>query len=518
MADQTIQPQVIDLNPSAHEGATGAVDDLADWYDKQVPMWNLADDLMGGTTAMRAAGTKYLTKFELESIQAFTARMKATVLTNFSKDHFFTAMNIMFAEPIEIHDSKIPQDILDNVDNQGHDLQAFAQRMAAKLLLYGMHHVMVDMPPNPGAQTLADDRAMALRPYWVSIDARKVINAFADVRNNQTELTQFRMLDQRTKVSGFSQTVTQAIRVIRRDGQAVTFETWVKSDDGPYTLSTDLADAGTYAIDRIPVVTFQTFDNGFMLSPSIMIDIFHKNVEHWQSASDQRNILTVCRYPIHFQIGTAAAVTGLGPHAILHSEGNETPKQPVHFGYIELQGASIAAGERDLDRIIQEANTLSIRLQQTTKKAQQTATGDVLDYSLSSSPLHMVAQAIERGLNELLLMTARWLGIPDADAGKVKVSREFGVSANDTIRIAEIGSARRAGDLSLETYIAEMQNVGVLKTNIDVELEKERIQKENTSLFAAVAPPAAPKGPKEPPPPADATEPVETPPAAKQAA
>ena len=516
MADQTIQPQVIDLNPGAN--ASGNVDSLADWYEQQRPMWDLADDLMGGTTAMRAAGVKYLTKFELESIQSFTARMKATVLTNFSKDHFFTAMNIMFAEPIEVHDSKIPEEILANVDNQGHDLQTFAQRMAAKLLLYGMHHVMVDMPPNPGAQTAADDRAMGLRPYWVSVDAKKVINAFAEVKNNQTDLTQFRMLDQRTEVTGFTQKTSQAIRVIHREGARVEFETWIKPDSGNYAKSDDPADSGTYAIDQIPVVTFKTFDDGFMLSPSIMTDIFHKNVEHWQSASDQRNILTVCRYPIHYQIGTAAAVTNLGPKAILWSEGNETDKQKVEFGYIELQGASIGAGERDLDRIVTEANTLSIRLQSLQKKAQTTATGDVLDYSLSSSPLHMVAQAIEQGLNELLKLTAKWLGMDEKDAGTVKVSRDFGINANESDRITEIGAARRAGDLSLETYIAEMQNLGVLKTSIDIGVEKERIQQENTTLFASVAPPMAPKDPKEPPPPEKAVDPAAMPPAAKQAA
>lgn len=519
MDTSPVQPTVIDLGGASPDGV-GKVDGMAQWYVDQVPYWSLADDLMGGTAAMRAAGTKYLTKFELESIQAFTARLKSTVLTNFFKDHFFTALNIMFAEPLEVKDSKIPPEILDNIDNQGHTVEEFAQRMAAKLLLYGMHHVFVDMPPNPGAKTAADDKALGLRPYWVSIPAKSVINAFADVRNNVTRLTQVRFLDKRTTVTGFEQKVTQAIRVISCDNGdgAVTYETWLKNDNGPYERSTAPEDNGALAVPRLPWVTFKTFDDDFMVSPSIMADIAYKNVEHWQSSSDQRNILTVSRYPIMTQIGTQAPVTETGPHSILHSQGNESGIQAVAFGYLEITGHSIAAGERDLDRIVTEANTLSIRLQTLTKKAQTTATGDVLDFSLSSSPLHMVATALEQGLNEALRLTALWLGIPEADAGTIKISREFGVNANESDRIAEIGAARRAGDLSLETYIAEMQNMGVLKTSIDVEVEKERIQKENTTLFATVAPPKPRKQPQEPSPPQDNKFGEQVPADAKQAA
>ena len=52
-------------------------------------------------------------------------------------------------------------------------------------------------------------------------------------------------------------------------------------------------------------------------------------------------------------------------------------------------------------------------------------------------------QALEQGLNELLQLTAKWLGLAPEAAGTVKVSREFGISANEGNRITEIGAARR---------------------------------------------------------------------------
>lgn len=487
----TGQTQVIDLNNGS--GAQGSVDDVADWYAAQIKDWDRADDLIGGTSAMRDAGEKYLTRFPLESTQAFGHRLKQTVLTNFYKDHMLAALNIIFSEPIQIKESKIPEDHLTNIDNQGHDVEAFAKKIAVNLLKYGMHHVLVDMPVNPGAETVEDDQRLNLRPYWVLVPAKRLFNAFFQIENNIKRLTQVRITDVKTIYNGFAQQSNKAIKVFYDNENGVYFETWISQNGGKYELSNAPADTQTLKVSQIPIVTFHTNDDEFMISPSIMNDIAHKNVEHWQSSSDQRNILTVSRYPIMYQIGIDAPVADLGPTAILHSEGTETPHQAVTFGYIEPTGKGIEAGERDLNRIVQEANTLSIRLQSLSRKYEQTATGDVLDFTLSSSPLHLIAQAIENGINRCLLLHALWMGLKPEDAGKCEISKDFGVNANETARISEIGTARRAGDISLETYFAEMSQLGVYKTEVDIDLEKERIASENVALFAQVKQPSPPR-------------------------
>jgi len=484
---QTSPPVLAYQTPNPGE-EVGKVNDKASWYLDQSPDWERSDHLMAGTSAMRAAGDRYLTQFELEGNKAFSARLKATVLTNFYKDHYHTAMGLIFAEDIEIKDSKIPQDQLDNIDNQGHSIQAYAERMASKLLLKGLHHVMVDMPPIPeaGADTAEDDKRLGLRPYWVSLGVERLFNAYCEVKNNIRDITQIRFTEEKTVVKGFDRSVSKAIKVYYDDAESpegkVRFETWIADKGGEYKLSVDPKDIGEMGIDEIPLVTYATSDEDFMCSPSVMIDIAHKNVEHWQSSSDQRNILTVSRYPVQYQIGTAAAIVDMGPTGILHSEGTSTPKQNVEFGYIEPAGTGVAAGERDLDRIIQDANVLSIRLRTTT--GDRTATGDALDFTMASSPLHMVAQALENGLNACLKLHAKWLGLDEKAAGTVKVSKDFGISASEAARILEIGTARRAGDIDLETYIAEMKQIGVFKTDVQAEKVRQRIIAEGTGMFA----------------------------------
>src|SRR5690606_32688280 len=91
--------------------------------------WALMRAIMGGTEAMRAAGERYLPKYEGESQTAYDNRLKRTVLTNYFEDALRNAVSLPFRKPIVIPES-LPDDLKDicrDIDMMGNDLDQFCR-------------------------------------------------------------------------------------------------------------------------------------------------------------------------------------------------------------------------------------------------------------------------------------------------------------------------------------------------------------------------------------------------------
>ncbi len=496
------------------------IDDNAGWYDAQLEMWDRADDLLAGTSRMREKAAKYIPKFELEGEDSYTARVKVTTLTNFYSDALVTNLGLMFREDPTLEKSAIPQEELDNIDNLGHNLNDFAYMKAEALLKHGVHHVQVDMPVNPGAETAGDDLRMGLRPYWVSVPARCLFNAFYTVKNNVRSLTQVRISGHRMITSGLDSSCLNTILMFEKPtdidgdpvaGANVAFTTYIQDvDKGPYSVSPRSKDSGVLGapMTEIPIVTLQINDTEFMKSRSTLDDMAFKNIEHLQVSSDHRNIFTASCYPILTQIGIDEPVTDLGSGTVLWSPGaKSTPdetRQDVQFDYISPESGPIEQGRAEKDQIIAEANSLMMKIQQRSG-GDRTATGDTLDFVVTASPLQVVSRAVENGINRCLRLHAIWKGMKPEQAGKFKMPPVPAMTASEQVAVTEIGTARRSGDLSYPTYVAEMSQRGVFKTPVNPATERTRLDSEGADMFgqyaantvqaAPVATPAVPTAP-----------------------
>jgi hypothetical protein len=471
-----------------------AVEDCAGWYEEMLPRWELAKDLLGGTAAMRAAGEKYLPRFTAESEDNYNRRLGLATLNNFYSAMAKQMVGFVFADFVKIEDCKIPEDILNNIDNQGHDVHGFARLIAKDFITRGLQHILVDMPPRPaGAETAQDDKIHNMRPFWVGLKAECAFNAVSERVAGVDKLQQFRWKDDGARVNGLAVDYVKRIRVLSKKADGVYLEIYEKiEDEEDYILVSSLK----LTIAEIPVVTGYAEREGFMKSLSPLEDVAYLNVEHFQSKSDQRNILTVVRYPIPWQIGTANPISNTGPHNVWHSPGNDKETQPVEFGLLEHTGAGVEAGEKDLDRIIAEAQSLGMQL--ITKAPQQTATGAGIDFADETSPLQDFAQSLEDMLNGALRLTALWLGLSEKDAGYAEVNKDFGISADEAAAINAMLAMRASGDLSRPTLWAEMKERRVFKTGFDEKKEAAALDKEEEDALANMAPPPAPPG-QEPP-------------------
>lgn len=456
-------------------------------HDFMAPKWAMIDALLGGTETMRAAGQTYLPQYEEESDKRYAARLAMTVLLNLTKFTLSNLVGRVFKNPIVFKDDvpKPIKELTEDVNGQGDNVQVVAYRWFEQGFAKGLTHMLIDMPPKPvpaegKVLTKADD--VGRKPYWVHIAPENLLFAYSETVNGVEVLKQVHILEEVSTLRGYEEVCDIQVRVLKiglyeiwkykevKVGGKLKKQ-WYMASSGPM----DIKDKDGVAY--IPLVTFYTKRKGLALSDLPLEDLAHLNVEHWQSKSDQRNILTAARFPILAMSGSTGEdeSTGnritIGPYNML-----TTPDPQGRVYYVEHTGAAIGAGRQDLRDL--EDQMASYGAQFLKKKADiESATARILDSSETISELQAIALNFKDALEQALKVTADWMGIKE---GGGSVELDAGLSlAIDGTDLQTLTEARKNRDLSRKSYLTELRRRDVLSDDFDEELNLEELQEEN---------------------------------------
>jgi hypothetical protein len=456
-------------------------------YDLMSPLWDKINTLLGGTEAMRAAGTKFTSQHDKEGDESYNERLHASVLLNMLEFTLDGWVSKPFDLPLRLGDD-VPDEIrqlADDIDLQGNSLDVFARNWFRDGMAKGFSHVLVEFPrpdPLPDGQprTLANDRADNLRPYLVHIKPENLIFAYAEIVNGVERLTHVRIREEIKQMVGFAEQTVCRIRVIE-PGFVTIYEEQVdkRNNDAPIWVPVDQYE---YNLPFIPLVTFYAKREGLMLGKPPLADLADLNIRHFNSTADQISVLTVARFPIICASGAQPEDTSMiiGPKRFLHN-----PDPNGHFYYLEHTGAAIGAGRQeliDLEETMAQFGATFLRR----RAGGASATARALDSAETSSPLSDMAIRFRDALEQAMFLFAQWLGLDDG--GTYTITTDFGLSDEGGIRLQAILAARAARELSHQSYIAELLRYNVLGVEFDVVQNDAEIQAEP----APVGPPAQP--------------------------
>lgn len=424
--------------------------------------------LMGGTKAMRKAGTMYLPMEAAESPAAYKSRLDRSTLFNAFRKTVKDMTGKVFAKPIVLKDN-VPSQIktcAENVDLAGRHINVFAKDCFFDAMQPGIGYILTDMPTplatgsgRNGEVTAADERNVGIRPYLCYIKAEDILGWKTETINGVVTLTMVRIRETATVPDGdFADASIDQVRVLKPG----IWEIWRQAADGPDKGKWTLVQSGTTSLTKIPLAPIYINRTGFMIGEPPLEDLADLNVSHWQSQSDQRNILHVARVPILFGAGfNDTDDIEIGASRMVRASAPDSKLQ-----YVEHSGAAISSGRDDLKDLEFQMQTQGLQLL-VPQPGDKSATGEILDNAKENSPLAMMATALQDAIEQSFGFMAEFLGLGDDAGGEVEVNKEFGVTnAQD---IPNIIAAYQAGLIDAQTGIEELKRRGFLSDSVDPE-------------------------------------------------
>ena len=438
--------------------------------------WDVITPLMSGTMAMRAAGKALLPQYPAEDDNSYKERLRLSTLLPAYSETVGNMTSRVFAEPLQVGED-VPDQIKEmtkDIDHAGNDLNSWSVDFFREGLSYGLCHALVDHPVAEGVRTQADEIAAGVRPYAVLVKPEQVLGW----RSKGGQLTMFRYSESVEEPDGeFGVKCVYQVRVL----EPGSWRTYRALEKGGALV---LHDEGTNSLKYIPLVTFYTGRTGFMTAKPPLLELAHLNVKHWQSQSDQDNILHVIRVPILVRIGVQATFDNQGkpvPPEFKVGTGalTDLPKDG-DLKYVEHTGAAVKAGREALQDLLDEMRMAGAKLLTPEKSATKTATQAEEEAAQELSPLARMANHFADCLAQLLQFMSDYRSL--GDGGAVEIRGNFDVDYMPEVSLPTLVSMANAGMLSKETLFAEMQRRGVISDEYEWSLELAKIEGQGPAL------------------------------------
>jgi hypothetical protein len=440
--------------------------------------WGLVADLMNGTSAMRKAAERHLPKWPAEDAVSYFFRLRTTTLFPAYQRTISVLTGKPFSKPVTLSED-MPERIkawMDDVDQEGRNLDAFAADLCMEALAYGMCGILVDAPTAEGLRTIADERAAGIRPYFVHVKHDQILGWRTQQQAGATVLTQLRLMESVDVDDGaFGSKVVQQVRVLE-PGRWATYRK-VKNEAGveswrPYA-------EGTTSIGVIPFAPVYGRRNGHMRGVPPMLDLAYLNVEHWQSKSDQQTILHVARVPILFAKDMGDDRITVGAGAIVKASSAD-----ADLKFVEHSGSAIEAGRQSLLDLEDQMRQVGAELL-VIKPGNTTEVQTRQDNEPGMCDLQRIMQALEDGIDLAISFMAKFAG--EKAGGTATIYSDFGVATLAEASAQLLATMQADGALSQATLLNELKRRGVLSADVDVNDEIAASSAERDAQQAAAA-------------------------------
>ena len=431
---------------------------------------------------MRGAATRWLPKETRESQPAYDSRLKRSILYGALKDTLDNATAKPFAQPITLPDIPLHEKlekIEGNADRNGQDLTSFGAEAFKAALAYGLTHAIVDYPAaktddegNTTDRSVQDERDEDIRPYFVHVPPTALIGFRSEtLPSGDKKILMARIKSEEEVPDG-------------EYGEKTVYRITVWTDTDVSIHESDTGKEGSYkeqsrtshTYGEVPLETLYIERTGHLTGAPPFEDLAWLNIAHWQSFSDQRNILRIARVPIIVAAGFTNDEIGEN-FSVSSSRFVRTKNPEASIKHVEHTGKAIAAGEEDLKRL--EERMVMLGLQPFVQRSgSQTATGKAIDESRTHTAIQAWIRECEGFIHNLYKAAARWIDSELPEKFAVSINSDFGFALNGTDDIANLLKARLAGELSRATFLHELKRRGLLAEGVVIDDEVAAIEAE----------------------------------------
>jgi hypothetical protein len=503
-------------------------------HEAMAPFWAMIEAILGGAETMRAAvrsqtkyipgpaqpvallnelqrtavaitwnESPYLPRFPNEQPFDYELRRRHAPFTNIYADIGDNLASKPFSKTLELDEDEPDnlKTIAENIDGQGNNLHVFARKAFRSGIDKFIHWILVDYTNVPQGATLADERSIGARPYWVSIEPERMLANYSAFVNGQEVIYYARIHEPIKRKSGYGEVMVDRVRVLNREPilDPITNEpigfgppTWqvyelinTTGDDGKEKANWLVVASGEITIGVIPLVAFiPAGRNGCSWQGRAPLhDLAYMQIEEFQQESNLKSIKEMTAYPMLAGNGVQGAdaqgqqiIVPVGPRAVLFAPPG-TDGTHGEWKFIEPTGASLNFLQSDLEKLRTEMRNLG-RQPLTTTNLTVVTTANV------AMKAHNAVQAwslmLKDALEQAWVLTCKWLNI-DAQP-QVNIHTDFGVDFEAGTELDALLKGQAQGILSKETIQSEFKRRGVLSDDFDPEEEAQQLAEEEQGL------------------------------------
>jgi hypothetical protein len=437
-------------------------------YHEMAERWALPYDLYGGTIKMRARGKVWLPQEMRESDESYKNRLRRTFLYNAFRRTIKAYVGVAFLRNVTVNGLPTELEYLINdCDGTGRSLTAFTANLCEDLLISGKGHILVDNPNVTGPVTLADVREQRIRPYFNSIDPRNLIAWKVTDYSGLEKIQQMRFVERSVEnIDEWQEQVVERIRAIEPGFWRV-----YKLNENNY----DVENEGSFDLEYVPIVNIYAKKEAPFVAYPPLEDLAWLNLRHWQSSSDQNNILHVVRVPLMFGRGfQEGELDGLEIGA---NRAVTTTNENADLRYVEHTGNAINAGRQDLKDLEERMGQMGSDILIQRSVSRQTAAARKIDQAESMSIFQVILRNLESAIEQSIKIAGEWIGV---DATNVQVivgddlsAATFPNPVDDLLKM----------NLTLEAQLKEMKRRGMVSDSIKEEDFKPEVDEDENQTM-----------------------------------
>ena len=401
---------------------------------EQMKGWEIMKAVTLGTEYLREHSEAFLPLEPREDYTAYLARVNRAVFSPYTQRLIRAAAGLILRKPISISGDPYWSEIFaKDVDGCGSDLDEYARRTLICALTYGHCHTLVDFPAPSGARSLAEERALNRRPYWIEVDPTNIYGWRLDREVNYGKLIQVRIGEKAVLPDGeFGEKVYDQVRVIEPGRYRIYRQSETRKEMAgsmPYpnaydaTASTsdyELVESGDYSLGEIPLVTLYANKVDTMTSKPPLLDIAYLNLAHFQRQADLIHSLHIASQPILVLEGWDDQTKDMAisvNYAVATQPGNQ-------IYYVQPAASAFEAQTNEIRELQQQMATLGISTLSQQKFVAESADARRLDRVDTNSMLSMVSMDLEQTLQRSFNLAARYLQL---EPPEVHISRDFDI-------------------------------------------------------------------------------------------
>lgn len=488
-------------------------------YKAMQAYWDKVDAILGGTDAMRLGRATFLPKFPNESDTDYLFRWRNAKFTNVFRDIVENLAAKPFGEEAGVKDDTASgriKSLLENIDGHGNHIHVFASDVFFSGIAYAIDWVLVDYTRDvPATATIAQERAIGARPYWVHLPAKRILAAYSAMIDGAEQFVHVRIEEDYVERDGFGEKSVKQVRILNREPvmaegreepigwNPATYQVmreekdragqarWVEMASGPVTIG---------VIPLVPFMTGRRKGSSWQVVPP-MQDAADLQVELFQQESGLKYAKELTCFPMLSASGVEPPVDAagapqtvpVGPKSVLYAPPG-ADGQSGEWKFIEPNATSLRFLADDVKETIQQLRELG---RQPLTAQQITVIQASMNAKKANSAIQAWALSLKDAMENALRFTAMWLG--EELEAEFTIGTDLDLDLRDEKGPETLLKMRETGDLSQRTLWHEMRRRSILSPEFEPDAEEELILEEvpgdpaEVDLSAALTPaPAEP--------------------------